>query len=224
MIIGPRPKEGGALGPGSGQAENQPHVLRVIPFLKVFKNPSASFLDNRLRLSKSWLAPLLLCWALPLLAAQPPRQVVFPPITAYSLDKQKITLPDGLAGQTDLLVISFEPEQRKDVESWLPAAQALQHTNFQFRYYQVPVSGRENILFRWWETSSLRSDETDPESWPWIVPIFVDRQKFLQDLQIPDEKQVMVLLVDRQGHLLWRATGAMTQEKRASLMAAVGSR
>lgn len=146
--------------------------------------------------------------------------MTFPTITSYSLDKQKITLPAEMAGQTDLLIISFEPEQQKDVDSWLPAAEALQHASFQFRYYELPISGRENFIFRWWETSSMRSDETDPVMWHWIVPLFVDRQKFRRDLDIPNEKEVVVLLVDRQGHVLWRASGSMDQGKRAGLVAA----
>ena len=155
-------------------------------------------------------------------AAQDKKPAIFPPITGYSLDKQKVTLPGGLEGQTNLLIISFQPEQQKDVESWLPAAQALQHGNFQFRYYQLPVSGRENVLFRWWETSSMRSDQTDPETWHWIIPLFIERRKFLNALDIPDQKLVVVLLVNREGQVLWRQSGPMTPEKRAALMAAAG--
>jgi len=155
-------------------------------------------------------------------SAQNSKPVNFPTITSYSLDKQKITLPGEMAGQTDLLILSFEPEQKNDVDSWLSAAQALQHSNFQFRYYELPISAKENFVFRWWETSSMRNDETDPVMWHWIVPLFVDRQKFLKDLDIPNEKQVIVLLVDRQGHVLWRSSGSMNQDKRASLMAAAG--
>ena len=155
-------------------------------------------------------------------AAQNQKPVTFPTITSYALDKQKITLPGEMEGETDLLIISFMPEQQKDVESWLPVAQALQHSNFKFRYYELPVSGRENFIFRWWETSSMRSDETDPVMWHWIVPLFVDRQKFRKDLDIPNEKQVVVLLVDKQGHVLWRASGPMSEDKRASLLAAAG--
>ena len=190
----------------------------MIPFLQVFLNLSASFLDNRLRQQTPWLAPLLLGCALPLVAAQPQKPAVFPSVTSYNLDKEKVSLPGGLEGQTDLLLLSFEPEQAKDIQSWLPAAQALQHMNFKFRYYQLPISGQENFIFRWWETSSMRSDETDPITWHWIVPLFVDRKPFLEDLQIPDEKHVVVLLVDRQGHILWRASGPMTPDKRAALM------
>lgn len=127
-----------------------------------------------------------------------------------------------MAGQTDLLIISFAPEQKNEVDSWLPAAQALQHSNFQFRYYELPISGKENFVFRWWETSSMRNDETDPVMWHWIVPLFVDREKFRKDLEIPNEKQIVVLLVDREGHVLWRASGSMDQGKRSSLLAAAG--
>jgi hypothetical protein len=155
-------------------------------------------------------------------AAQQSKPAVFPAITSYSLDKQKVNLPAGMEGQTDLLLISFQTEQEKDIDSWLPAAQALQHSNFTFRYYELPVFGKENFIFRWWDTSSLRSDETDPEILHWIVPLFVDRHKLARDLQAPNEKQVLVLLVNRQGQILWRSSGPMTQDKRTSLMAAAG--
>jgi hypothetical protein len=155
-------------------------------------------------------------------ASQGAQPAVFPPVTSWSLDKEKVTLPGGLEGETNLLILSFALEQKKDVTSWLPAAQALQHSDFQFRYYQLPIAERENFIFRWWETSSMRSDETDPVTWHWIVPLFVDRQKFLRDLNIPSQKQVVVLLVDRQGRILWRNSGAITDDKRAALMAAAG--
>ena len=156
-------------------------------------------------------------------AVQTPESVEFPSVTAYSLDKQKVTLPSGMEGQIDLLILSFAPEQQNDVNSWLPVAQALQHTNFQFRYYQIPIAARENFVFRWWETSSMRSDQTDPVTWHWIVPIFVDRQKFLHDLDIPNDKQVVALLVDRHGRVLWRASGPLTDDKRNSLAAATAA-
>lgn len=144
----------------------------------------------------------------------------FPAVTAENLARQKVTLPGGMAGEKNLLLISFAPEQQKDVESWLPAAQALQHMDFQFHYYELPVQGRENFVFRWWATSSMRSDESDPESWPWIVPLFVDQHRFMQELEIPNAKQVVALLVNRDGKVLWRAYGPMTTPDRAALMVA----
>lgn len=172
-----------------------------------------------MRRQNAWLLGLIACC----LSTQAQTPAVFPPVTGYNLAKEKVTLPGGMAGKTDLLLISFAPEQQKSIDSWLPAAQALQHSNFQFRYYELPVSPKENFVFRWWETSSMRSEHNDPEIWPWIVPLFVDRQSLLAALEIPNEKHAVVLLVDQQGRVLWRTEGPMTPEKRASLMAAASA-
>lgn len=172
-------------------------------------------------LRPSLIFALVGCLLAPL-DAQQAQQATFPPITSWSLDKEKITLPSELQGQIDLLLLSFRAEQQNDINSWMSAAQALQHLNFQFRYYQLPVAEKENFIFRWWETSSMRSDQTDPEALHWIIPLWVDRKKFFQSLDILNDKQVVVLLVDRQGKILWRATGPMTPDNRTALMNAAG--
>ena len=151
------------------------------------------------------------------------KPTVFPDILSYRLDKAKVNLPHDLEGKLNLLLISFEPEQQKDIETWLPAAQALQHTDFNFRWYRLPVSGHENFIFRWWENSSMRSDETDPETWHWIIPLYVNKEEFRGALQIPNEREVVVLLVDKQGRVLWRNSGSMTPQKRVSLLSAAAS-
>jgi len=152
---------------------------------------------------------------------QASKSAIFPPITSYSLDKARLNLPGDFAGQFDLLLISFQPEQQTQIDTWMPLAQALQHTNFNFRWYRMPVSSRENFIFRWWQDSSMRSDETDPETWPWIVPLYVDKDAFRNSLQIPNEHQIAVLLVDKQGKVLWNTSGPLTPDKRTSLLAAV---
>jgi hypothetical protein len=151
------------------------------------------------------------------------KPLTFPSVASYALDKNKISLPGDLAGQLNLILISFQPEQQKEIDTWMPVAQALQHSNFNFRWYRLPVSERENFVFRWWENSSMRSEETDPETWPWIVPLYIDKPQFRNALQIPNERNIVALLVDKQGHVLWRASGALTPEGRANLTAAVGT-
>ena len=179
---------------------------------------------NRL-LSLARFAPCLLAFSLVhgSQGSDQRKPSVFPSIASYALDKNKITLPGDLAGQLNLLLISFQPEQEKQVDTWMPVAQALQHTNFNFRWYRLPVSEHENFIFRWWENSSMRSEETDPETWRWIVPLYVNKLEFRSALQIPNERSVVALLVDKQGQVLWRASGSLTPELRAGLTAAVAS-
>jgi len=85
------------------------------------------------------------------------------------------------------------------------------------------VSESENFVFRWWDNSSMRSDDTDPESWPWTVPLYVHKNHFRHSLQISTDRQSSVLLVDKQGRVLWRSDGPMTPEKRDSLKAKVAA-
>lgn len=151
------------------------------------------------------------------------RPSTFPRITSYNLSKTKLDLPGDFAGKLNLLLISFRPEQLTQVNTWMSTAEGLQHTNFNFHWYQFPVSDRENFVFRWWDNSSMRSDDTDPESWPWIVPLYIDKNHFRRALQIPTERQISILLVDKHGHVLWRAEGSLTPEKRASLFGAVAA-
>jgi hypothetical protein len=169
------------------------------------------------------LCAVLLPAALAAQSAGSSKPAVFPAITAYSLSKVKLNLPADFAGQINLLLISFQPEQQTQIDTWMPVAQAFQHTNFSFRWYRLPAAARENFIFRWWDNSSMRSDETDPETWPWIVPLYVDTNEFRRSLQIPTDRQIAVLLVNKQGQVLWRAQGPLTPDKHASLAAAVAA-
>lgn len=181
-------------------------------------------LPHRIRLS-ALLAFCFVC--LPLLRASQqidaPRAAMFPALTAYNLDKAKVNLPTDLEGKVNLLLISFEPEQTKDIETWMPAAQAIQHMNFLFRYYQMPVSSQENFIYRWWDTSSLRSVETDPLAWHWIIPLFTNKDTFRRALNIPNEKEIVLVLVDKTGQVLWKTSGHVTDEKKSSLINAVAA-
>jgi hypothetical protein len=154
-------------------------------------------------------------------AAENPNPIVFPSVSAYALNKARVDLPAGLAGQVNLLLLSFEREQDKDVNTWLPPAKDLQKTNPALQVYILPIFNRENLLYRWWENSSLRSGVSDPEWLQFTVPLYVDKPRFLRELKIPSDHAVVVLLIDKAGKLLWRSDGPITNEKQASLVAAL---
>jgi hypothetical protein len=154
-----------------------------------------------------------------LAAGQAQTPVRFPAVTAYSLAKTKITLPADLRGKQNLLVLSFDVSQSPEVDRWLREAQSLEHLHEDLRYYVLPVSGRENDLYRWWQNSSMRGNYSDPQEWPWIVPLYVNRKQFRSALQIADDRSVVVLLTNQQGDVLWRTNGKLTPAKQAALMA-----
>ncbi len=147
---------------------------------------------------------------------------VFPTTAAESLDKTSILLPSQFEGTENLLLLSWARDQGSQLDTWTAVAQALQHTNAGFRVYRMLVSAPENALYRWWEIASLRADETDPELLHWSIPLYTDKTVLRRSLGLRnDEHSVVALLVDKAGHVLWKAEGPSTASTRAALLAMV---
>lgn len=158
------------------------------------------------------------------LSAQPNAPAVhFPTITAYSLTKAKVTLPSALTGRRNLLLLSFDAEQTQKVNDWVTEAQSLRRLDSTFSYYLLPVSQEKNLLYRWWDNSAMRDDFSDPQVWARTVPLYVNMKRFRQELQISDDQEIVILLTDRSGNVLWRTTGPLTQQKIAALEAQLHS-
>jgi hypothetical protein len=143
--------------------------------------------------------------------------IVFPTVTAYGLDKTKMTLPQDFAGPLNLLVLSFEREQEKEADSWLPLTQQIGQTNPGFHLYLLPIFTHENMLYRWWLNMSLRNSAPSESLWRWTVPLYVNKTEFRRTLEIPSEMDVVVLLTDKSGKVLWRGSGPYSDEKKAAL-------
>lgn len=150
-------------------------------------------------------------------SAQPP--AIFPQLTATNLAKQKMKLPEDFAGTRNLLLIAFEREQQKDIDTWLPAVKDIESTHPTFRYYELPAIGRSNPLFRWYLDSSMRSGIPDNVARSRTITLYVDKQSFRHTLDIPSESAISALLVDKSGKVVWRSTGDLTEEKKANLLA-----
>lgn len=155
-------------------------------------------------------------------AAEPAKIVTLPVTISYNLEKNKVTLPADLAGASNLLILSYSPSQQKDAESWLPAAKSLAAARTDFHFYVLPVFARQNILYRLWMNSSMRSDSPTSESWPWTIPLYVNKEHFEQELDIHSESEITLLLVDKAGKVFWRNAGGLTDEKKAALLAGLG--
>lgn len=154
------------------------------------------------------------------LSAQPAH---FPATTSYSLSKVKVTIPAGLTGTRNLLVLSFENGDTPEIDHWTSAAQSLTDRNAGLSYYVLPISEQKNPLYRWWDNSAMRSDFSNPKLWPQVVPLYVNENSFRRQLQIPNGSQLVVLLTDRSGNILWRTSGPPDPQKLASLQAQLHS-
>jgi hypothetical protein len=140
---------------------------------------------------------------------------VLPSVTAYALDRAKVTLPNDFATPLNLLILSFQRDQQSVVDGWLPQLTASSTPSVQ--PWLLPISPQENGLYRWWLNASLRSSLPATQPRRYTVPLYVNKGQFLRSLQVSSEREVVLLLTDRTGRVLWRATGPVTDAKLAGL-------
>jgi hypothetical protein len=143
----------------------------------------------------------------------------FPAVTGSNLQRKKLNLPQDFEGQQNLVLIAFQQWQQSQVDTWLPFARQLEETHPGVRYYELPTIRRLNALSRTFVNEGMRAGIPDPVARERTITIYLDKLAFRQALQLPGEDDIHVLLLDRQGRVLWRAEGAFTAEKGESLAA-----
>ena len=141
---------------------------------------------------------------------------VLPRVSAYALDRAKVTLPADFAAPLNLLILSFQRDQQAVVDDWLPHLTAAGATP-SVQTWLLPVSAPENFLYRWWLNASLRGSQPASQPRRYTVPLYVNKLQFLRSLQISSEREVVLLITDKAGHVLWRVAGPVTDSKAAAL-------
>ena len=158
----------------------------------------------------------IMFWTQPHFAAGNP---VWPSLQASDLNKRKIELPGGLAGELNVLLVAFQREQQKDVDTWLPLLPALVKAHPKLAYYEIPVISRSNSLLRWIIDNGMRGGIPDKQQRARTITLYLDKKPFLETLEISSEDRIYVLVVNKSGKVLWRTEGVASQEKLESLAA-----
>ena len=145
----------------------------------------------------------------------------FPTVSGSNLQRNKVTLPHEFQGELNLVLIAFQQWQQRQVDTWIPFARQLEKDHPAVRYYELPTIQRLNALARTFINEGMRAGIPDPLARERTITLYLDKPAFRQALQLPGEEDISVLLLDRQGQVLWRREGAFTPEKGESLAAVV---
>jgi hypothetical protein len=145
----------------------------------------------------------------------------FPVVTSANLSRRGFTLPADFEGDVNVLLIAFQRWHQRAVDTWIPFVRQLEQAHDDVRYYELPVIQRMNVLGRTFINEGMRAGIPDPVARARTITLYVDKPAFRQALELPHEKDIYVLLVDREGKVLGRAEGAFTPEKGESLAAAL---
>ena len=139
--------------------------------------------------------------------------------------KQNIAVEEFLAGRR-VVIAKFVAHHYKEVQNKakkvvgivnLYEVQCADGKAPTVQTWWLFISPRENGLYRWWLNASLRGTLPPTQPRRYTVPLYVNKTQFLHSLQISSEQDVVLLLTDKAGHVLWRTAGPVSESKKAAL-------
>lgn len=135
----------------------------------------------------------------------------FPKLKGSNLSRENFTLPADLEAEYAIAMIAFKQNQQFDVNTWLPVAAELARTYPELVYYEFPTIDRLNPVARTFIDGGMRGGIPDPDARAKTITLYLDKPAFRQSLDIHDEESIVVLLINREGEVFWRANGLASE-------------
>jgi hypothetical protein len=147
----------------------------------------------------------------------------FPSVEARALDGRRLTLPDGLPGERNLLAVAFHRRHQSDVDTWAEDFEAFRDAHPDLFTGEVPTISRRWTPARSFIDGGMAAAIPDPRTRASTMTVYGDVSRVSESLGLPDREQIAVLLCDRQGLISWIRRGPRTEEAAAALRAVLES-
>lgn len=147
----------------------------------------------------------------------------FPTVSGFNLNRQELEFPRDFGGDLNLLFVPFLQYQQTIVNTWIPLADKLESSFPELAYYELPTINELPALSRTFINEGMRAGIPNAKARERTITLYIDLTGFMRALSIPTKDEVHVLLVDRQGSILWRTTGSSDEAKGSALAGAIAS-
>jgi hypothetical protein len=142
----------------------------------------------------------------------------FPNVSGNDLLKNRITLPEDLTSRLNVLIVAFQQWHQGLVNSWVPVLNNLVEQNADFDYFELPTIRKMNWLSRSIIDNGMRAGIPSRDTRRRTITLYIDKEPFKRELQIPDESEIHLFLVTNDGEILWRESGSVSEEKAETLI------
>jgi hypothetical protein len=142
-----------------------------------------------------------------------------PELKTETLAERELTLPKDLPGEKSLILMAFEREQQKNVDTWI---NGMKLADSPIPWIETPVINPQNRLFRAFINGGMRRGITDEKSRERTITLYTDRLALLKAMGLPEiTTTIYAVVVDRTGNVLAKVEGDYTKEKADTLIAAL---
>jgi hypothetical protein len=142
----------------------------------------------------------------------------FPVVSGFNLNRQEFEFPRDFERELNLVIVPFQQYQQNTVNTWLPAVQEIETAFPGFIYYEMPTIYEMPVLSRTFINEGMRAGIPDQTSRERTITLYLNKAEFKSALEIPNEEDIFLFLVNRDGEILWRTTGAYSAEKADELV------
>lgn len=132
----------------------------------------------------------------------------FPTVTADDLNGDSKTLPADLPGDPTIVFIAYKQRQQPDVNTWVNALGLDPSRGAEF--VEVPVVGSGAKLFRGMVDNGMRSGITDTAMRARTITLYENVNLVNTPLGFSGRNQIRVLVVRKNGEVLWSTSGPAT--------------
>lgn len=143
--------------------------------------------------------------------------MTFPTVSGLNLLREKLTLPQDLRGEFNLIFIPFQQWQQSEVDSWMALAAELEEQYSNLVFYELPTIRRMNYFSKFFVNEGMRMGIPNPKTRERTITLYLDKADFRAALGLTDEEHIYVLVVDRQGNEFFRARGPVSPEGESDL-------
>lgn len=144
---------------------------------------------------------------------------VFPQALARNLEGVDVQLPDGFAGERNVVIVAFQRQHQGLVDSWVPWLDEQAAADPGLRFYELPTIGRLWAPMRNFIDGGMAAAIRDPVVLRRTLTIYGDVSRVTRPLGIDDRSTIAVLLVDGTGQVHWKGHGGFDPASAAELEA-----
>ncbi len=140
-----------------------------------------------------------------------------PRVAGTNLARKKMVFPDDFAGELNLVFIAFLRQHQTLIDEWVPYIEQLADEFPGLHYYEFPTLPRRGFLYRTFLNEGMRAGIPNPITRARTITLYLNKNAFKQAVGIDNERSMWVYLFNKEGDVLWRVEGKLSEEKGRSL-------
>ncbi|MEA2070764.1 MAG: hypothetical protein U9O98_05675 [Asgard group archaeon] len=142
---------------------------------------------------------------------------MFPKISGSNLEGEELQIPSDLHGKYNILALAYRRNQQDHVDQWSSFIGELLLEYSDLDFYEVPTLAKGYSLMSFIIDGGMRAGIPSKNIRKHTITLYTNKRKLNKQLKVKSENNIQLFLIDREGKILWREKGKITDKKKNSL-------